>query len=494
MRRPDKDLDIRLALRTLVVLATLAVVLSSAASAGAAPGRVVALGDSLASGTNLGPRVPGSILACGQSTGSYVELARSRLQPSSWANATCNGGHSGLFTYGWGGLAAAPEWLQENDGTMIPPQFDSLRGDEQAVIVGTGNNEAYFGEVIGACLGHVPSLTAYNAGLPPINNCKNTYVNSGGYNRLIEKATNSESLVGPALDQIHTRAPNAKVFLVGLPRVVTADGVGCMPNPILTTADAPVYAVWEDQLRLAMKRVVASRTSFASFVDMQAISGSSHTSCAAWGQKWINPWSVEPGLTYPGMTVHNTPAGANAIANAIIDSFKAAGLDTGSIAVNPVVNITSPANNQVFTTTPVTVAYTATDNVGIESCNRANNSQVALTPGLNTITVTCFDFAGNSGSKSVNVTLNDTTKPVVTINTPTPNQVFTSSTATLSYSASDNIGVTSCTRANNSSVALAPGPNTITVSCSDGSGNSASASVNVTYNDTTKPVVTINTP
>ncbi len=479
------------------VIAATAALCALPAASDAALGRVVAIGDSMASGMGLGPTFPVSESnpnpACGRTTGSYPQLAKARLSASAFADVTCNGGHTGVFSSTNPGLN-----IPENNGVTIPPQFNALIGSEQAVIVGTGGNEAYFGEVAFACLGYQPDLNVYAAKLQGQNvdywnNCLRTYGANGS--GLLSKINNSESLVGPALDQIHQKSPNAKVFLVGIPRLATPDGAGCMPNPILTPADAPVYAVWEDQLRLAMKRVVAARSSWARFVDVQEISGTSHTMCAAsWSQKWINPWSVEPGVTYPGIALHNTPAGANAMANAIIDAMRAAGLDTGSQATNatdPVVTISAPANNSLTKNATTTISYTASDNVAVASCTPASGSSVNLNPGSNTITVDCQDHAGNHGTASVTVT-RDSTPPSVTINSPADNSNTTASSTTLSYTASDNLGSPNCTPANGSSVALSVGANTLTVNCTDTAGNAATAAV--TVNRGSVPVVAITSP
>ncbi len=482
-----------------IVAVTAAIVALCAipATSDAALGRVVTVGDSMASGMGLGPTFPVSATnpnpACGRTTGSYPQLAKARLSASAFVDVSCNGGHTGVFTSTNPGLN-----IPENNGVTIPPQFDALLGSEQAVIVGTGGNEAYFGEVAFACLGYQPDLNVYAAKLQGQNvdywnNCLRTYGASGS--GLLSKINNSESLVGPALDQIHQKSPNAKVFLVGIPRLATPDGAGCMPNPILTPADAPVYAVWEDQLRLAMKRVVAARSSWARFVDVQEISGTSHTMCAAsWGQKWINPWSVEPGVTYPGIALHNTPAGANAMANAIIDSMRAAGLDTGSQAANatdPVVSISAPANNSLTKNATTTVSYTATDNVAVASCTPASGSTVNLNPGSNTITVDCQDHAGNHGIASVTVT-RDSAPPSITISSPADNSNTTASSTTLNYTASDNLGTPNCTPASGSSISLSVGANTLTVNCTDTAGNAAAAAV--TVNRGSVPVVAITSP
>jgi len=104
--------------------------------------------------------------------------------------------------------------------------------------------------------------------------------------------------------------------------------------------------------------------------------------------------------------------------------------------VPPVVSITSPANGTIFNTQNVTLTGTATDNFGIKGgcfeyisehggssgCGGGLNNltsipftyNVTLQEGNNLIKITYIDVANNSGSASVNLTL-DTSVPVVKV-------------------------------------------------------------------------------
>jgi len=140
---------------------------------------------------------------------------------------------------------------------------------------------------------------------------------------------------------------------------------------------------------------------------------------------------------------------------------------------------------------------------------------VSLSEGLNTITVTAEDDAGNKGSASLSVmyTIPDTVAPVVTITAPTSADAFTSekSQISLSGTASDDrdlqqITWTSSTGSGGtasgtdkwsiSGINLAEGVQVITVTATDGAGNRSSDKVTVTYDaaDTTAPTVSITSP
>lgn len=490
--------NLRTHLLALIVLATLAASLQLAPPASASLGRVVALGDSLASGMGLGSSLPMFNPACGRTSGSYPALTAAKLSPSTFVDVTCNGGHSGVYEFSWTGLPQAPG----NNGKTIPPQYDALDASTAAVILGTGGNEAYFGEVVKACTGADANVNAFFQGGNYTNSCAAYNNSNAGHNLIATRVANSKTLVAGVLTKIHQRSPNAKIFLVGVPRVARPSGVGCMFNGMfMTEGDGPVFATWEDGLRSAMISDVAAFNSavpgnYVRYVDAQTISGTSHTMCETnWSERWMNNW-VPPTGNVPnwGLELHNTPIGAEMTSRAIVDSFYAAGLNTGSQTTNPtkpVVTINAPANNSATKNSSTTLNFTATDNVAIASCTRTSPSSVPLNPGQNTITVTCLDHAGNSGEASVVVT-RDNTPPSIAIDSPASGTNTTASSVVLNYSASDDLGSPTCSPASGSSRPLVIGANTLSVSCSDGAGNSATASVVV--NRGKLPVVLISAP
>jgi len=185
----------------------------------------------------------------------------------------------------------------------------------------------------------------------------------------------------------------------------------------------------------------------------------------------------------------------------------------------PVVSISGPTTTS---STPLSISGTASDNIGVTQVTWVNDrggsgtasgttswsaSGIALQSGANTITVTAYDAAGNKGTAKLTITYNapDTTLPVVSISGPT-----TSSSTPLSISgtASDNIGVTQVTWANDrggsgnatgtaswsaSGIALQSGANNITVTAYDAAGNKGTATLTVNYTapDISAPTITI---
>ncbi len=127
----------------------------------------------------------------------------------------------------------------------------------------------------------------------------------------------------------------------------------------------------------------------------------------------------------------------------------------------PTVSVTVPANNSTVSGT-ATVTATASDNVGVTKVELYVNGTLKATDttapynyawntknvvnGNYTLTAKAYDAAGNVGQSgnitvAVNNTVADTTAPTVSVTAPANNSTV-SGTATVTATASDNVGVT----------------------------------------------------
>jgi hypothetical protein len=201
------------------------------------------------------------------------------------------------------------------------------------------------------------------------------------------------------------------------------------------------------------------------------------------------------------------------------------GASTDTVA--PTVSITAPTSMATYTTTttPLTLAGAAADNVGVTQVSWVNSAGgsgtasgttswsaagIALRPGANVLTVTAWDAAGNATNAVVTVTLADATPPTVAVTAPTsaPTYLSRTSPVTVSGTAGDNVGVTQVSWTNSaggsgtaagttswsaSGIVLQPGLNTVTVTARDAANNQTSAVLAVTY-DPTAPTVTVTAP
>jgi hypothetical protein len=146
------------------------------------------------------------------------------------------------------------------------------------------------------------------------------------------------------------------------------------------------------------------------FVATCSLDGGPSASC-------VSPW-VRPGLP-PG--VHNAqiclvgPSGSSCMSYPF------------TIAeVRPIVTITSPTNGSITTVSSVPLNFTVAGGVPPYICSRTSGTQVPLTIGSNTITVTCQGFDGSTGIASVTVT-----RQALTEFNPTYEQTYNSDPATL---------------------------------------------------------------
>jgi hypothetical protein len=178
----------------------------------------------------------------------------------------------------------------------------------------------------------------------------------------------------------------------------------------------------------------------------------------------------------------------------------------------------------------MTLGGTASDNVGVTWVGWASDrggsgvatgvtnwsaAGIGLQAGTNVITVTARDGNGNVATDVLTVTYSvpDNTAPAVTISGPTSASTYATGSQTLAISgtASDAVGVTQVTWANNrggsgtasgtaswsaSGITLQGGSNVITVTARDAAGNVGTDTLTVTYTapDTTAPTVTISSP
>ncbi|MGN6475515.1 MAG: HYR domain-containing protein, partial [Mycobacteriales bacterium] len=110
------------------------------------------------------------------------------------------------------------------------------------------------------------------------------------------------------------------------------------------------------------------------------------------------------------------------------------------------------------------------------------------------VTCSATDGAGNTGSSSFNVTVQDTTAPVVTVPSDITAEATSAAGAVVTYasSATDAVSGSPATTCDTPSGSTFPlGTTKVTCSATDGAGNTGSSSFNVTVQDTTAPVVTV---
>ena len=171
-----------------------------------------------------------------------------------------------------------------------------------------------------------------------------------------------------------------------------------------------------------------------------------------------------------------------------------------SVADHTAPVVTVPDDVTINATSPAGAAHTflasATDNVdGARpvSCTPASGSGFAF--GSTTVTCTAKDAAGNTGSGSFVVTVQDKTAPVVTTHEPAAVEAAGPSGAVVSWPAAtaldDTDGARTVSCDHPSGATYPVGNTTVTCTADDTHGNTGSATFTVTVKDTTAPSLTV---
>jgi hypothetical protein len=284
-----------------------------------------------------------------------------------------------------------------------------------------------------------------------------------------------------------------------------------------------------------------SSATFTTGTSPLALSGTASDNVGVTQVTWTNDRGgsgTATGTTAWSVSAITLQSGANVLTVTARDAAGNTSTDTLTVTYNapdttaPTTSITVPTSAATYTTTTSTVnmSGTATDAVGVTQVSWANSrggngtatgtnawavTGIPLLSGSNVITITARDAAGNNGIDTLTVTYNvpDTTNPAVTITGPTSSDTHATSASPLAVSgtASDNVGVTQVTWANDrggsgtatgtttwsaSAISLLSGANVITVTARDAAGNTATDTITVTYTppDTTAPTASITAP
>jgi lysophospholipase L1-like esterase len=279
------------------------------------PGRGVALGDSYASGEGLSPYEPGTDTAlnrCHRSPRAYPELLDAGRRPvlRSVRSVACSGAKTSAL-------------VRSQTGTALPPQLAALSRRTRTVTLTIGGNDLGFAPVLVQCIYPKVPTPAVRAVVPGQPNCQD---------RLdLQVRTATARLAGrpgappvpdivplpQVLRAIHARAPRARIYLTGYPRLFgltfpEQDGcqVGQLGNvPLLVTGDDVRWIRSKaDALNAVIKRSAEqARTQGirASYVDV-ATPFTGHNVCSS-GTRWVNgllltdtnPPTISPASFHP---------------------------------------------------------------------------------------------------------------------------------------------------------------------------------------------------
>jgi lysophospholipase L1-like esterase len=311
---------------------------AQAASTAATGPAYVALGDSYAAGYGLQPSTGQPVPGCDQSAQDYPHQLAAALDLD-LVDVTCGGAVTANIT-------TTPE--NTGKGTA-PPQDTALNGKTRIVTLTIGGNDLGFTDIATYCAAasaHGPLLTH-----PFEFDCRGHYTAPGSDNLHDKLDTTVSPAIAAVLAAIHTKAPRAKVFVLGYPAIApdAADTPvgGCFrptlgyPPPTegypFTSTDIPFLLQTEQSLDNAIQTdTLAAGDTFVPTLQASL----AHTPCAASdipaGTPWINGLSISS-LTPPSLqpgALHPDAAGVAYLTAQLTAAIKAT-LPANSISTNP---------------------------------------------------------------------------------------------------------------------------------------------------------------
>ncbi|MEV0179717.1 SGNH/GDSL hydrolase family protein [Streptomyces sp. NPDC050625] len=282
-------------------------------------GPYVALGDSYTSG----PRIPyrtGTPAGCDRSDRNYPTLVARRLglDAADFRDVSCSGAT----------IADLSAAQSTNDG-VNPPQLSALSARTRLVTVGIGGNDIDFIGLIKRCVtagvayfasgrgGGSRSGTGGGKDLLGDAPCRGQYV-FGDSDEVRQRTGAAERKLSRTLGEVKRLAPHARVYVVGYPAILPADGHGCGRELGLAPGDVTFLREKEQQLNAMLRR--RAEAAGASYVDTYEPS-EGHDACSASATRWIEP--LLP--TSPAASVHPNERGERGMADAVLDVMGAMG-------------------------------------------------------------------------------------------------------------------------------------------------------------------------
>ncbi|MGW1625341.1 SGNH/GDSL hydrolase family protein [Streptomyces sp. NPDC002172] len=280
----------------------------SAASPHTLPkGPYVALGDSYTAGPDI-PDRHGRPAGCERSDRNYPSLVAAGLglRSAGFKDVSCSGAVTADL--------AAP---QTTDDGVNPAQLSALTASTRLVTLGIGGNDIGFGPLLTTC---VKFGVAYRlaeriaSGAADRAPCRGRYV-ADGTDEIDGRIGAVGRRLSGVLDDIRRRAPAARVYVVGYPAILPAEGTGCAALG-LAPGDVGFLREKEQRLNAVLRR--QAQTAGAGYVDTYTPSAG-RDACADAAVRWIEP--LVPAA--PAAPVHPNERGERGMADAVLRAIAA---------------------------------------------------------------------------------------------------------------------------------------------------------------------------
>lgn len=285
----------------------------------------VSLGDSYAAGLGLGAPTGLPVPGCAQSGNNFPHLVAAQLKLD-LTDASCSG-------------AKVPDVITAPQATLAstaPVQTDSLSANTDVVTLMIGGNDIGFTSIIGACLAQSAAGPLL---LSTALNCQSVY--AAPTNPISQALAALPTQLAAVITAIHTKAPKAKVVVVGypalMPDLASTPAAGCFtpalgspPGTFLagsfpfTNTDVPFLHGVQAMLDKAM--ATATTASGATYISTFAAT-QAHSPCAPSNERYVNGVTLaasKSGLTSLPITMHPNAAGAAFLQAQVVDAIRTA--------------------------------------------------------------------------------------------------------------------------------------------------------------------------
>lgn len=232
----------------------------------------VALGDSYASGAGLELVKDAK---CDRTGRSYASLIAGSLKVPNFKDVTCSGATTAEMT--------------KAQGTINAPQFNALSADTDLVTLTIGGNDIGFTNIITTCV--VDGLSN-----PTGSPCKTDF-NKSGSDEINTRISSAAAKLSTVLKGIHTRAPKARVMVVGYPSLVPDSGKSCRPTVPFADGDVPYLRDVNKKLDAALRTQAGNNG--AEYVDTYTMTIGKDMCQPDSPTRWIEPLNTKYAPAHP---------------------------------------------------------------------------------------------------------------------------------------------------------------------------------------------------